>query len=614
MPRVIVRAVSPRPLELSARPCGPEWASRRAGRPRGSRGPARALAALLAALVSAPACLKIPTAEPGAGPTDPETAAQEAALVAWPGKPPGQLYTVGEVRVFELMQGGKRIGTSWGRYDGPLAGGLHRFSTRVELTPPASAPNTGEPGEPLRSAGEIVIDARGDLVRGHERSKAIELRFERSGDLLVFTAGRDREELSFRPGTAYMSFATLLHEELMFGLRKISEGELSWRLVSLSGSLPTDWSAKVTIPSAEVPGVAVITSNLGEQIHLRDGRIERVEVSADDLQIVVPAKPPAWPAWSIDPPATLAYSPPADATFTRRELELPGQPGEPKLVGELLIPAGKGPFPAVLFLSSTGQQDRHGFAGPPPVDLGSHMITDALAQAGIAVLRFDERGFGGSADGPISYSGQLEDARRGLRTLLVQDEVDPDRIGVVGHGEGGWKALQLAGEGRSLRAVALLASPGRPYEALLKAQAAAAVEQVPPELREEARKTQARTLAALRTGKDVPPELSRTAGWIREALEVDPEALIAKAEGALWIAQGEKDFEVDPGKDSSALAKLARKYKKKHTVQLYPQLDHLFKVEPGDSSPARYLTPGRAVDRKFLADLTTWLSGQLKKP
>jgi pimeloyl-ACP methyl ester carboxylesterase len=140
-------------------------------------------------------------------------------------------------------------------------------------------------------------------------------------------------------------------------------------------------------------------------------------------------------------PADPHLRPPPGATFTRREVELPGQPGEPTLAGEVLIPAGKPPFPAVLFLSSTGQQDRHGFAGPPPVDLGSHEITDALAQAGMVVLRFDERGFGSSADGPISYLGQLEDARRGLRTLLVQDEVDPDRIALVGHGEGGWKAL-----------------------------------------------------------------------------------------------------------------------------------------------------------------------------
>lgn len=572
----------------------------------------RRLAQIAALLTVTTGCLKIPTGEAGTAAPAATTPAA-ATLVAWPGKPPGQLYTVGEVRVFELIQGGKKIGTSWGRYDGPLAGDLHRFSTRVELLLPSSAPNTGPAGDPLQSAGEIVLDARGDLVRGYERSRAVELHFERSGDLLVFTSGREREELAFKPGTAYMSFATMLHEELMFGLRELKAGELAWRLVSLSGSLPTDWTAKLTVPASQAPTTAVVTTSLGETIHLHDGRIERIEVSSDDLQVIVPAKPPAWPTWTIDPPPTLAYAVPADATFTRRELDLPGQQGEPKLAGELLIPAGKGPFPAVLFLSSTGQQDRYGFAGPPPVDLGSHVITDALAQAGIAVLRFDERGFGDSADGAISYTGQLEDARRGLRTLLVQDEVDPDRIAIIGHGEGGWKALQLAGEGRSVRAVALLASPGRPYEALLKAQAANAIEAVPPELRGEAQKTQARTLAALRTGKDVPPELARTATWIREVLAIDPEALVEKAEGALWIAQGEKDFEVDPGKDSSALARLARKYKKKHTVELYPQLDHLFKVEPGRSSPARYLAADRPIDRKFLKDLTTWLSGQLGK-
>jgi len=589
MARVIVRRVSSRLAQFAA---------------------VRAVLALLCA-PALPGCLKIPTADaPAQAPADAETAER----LAWPGKPPAELYAPGETRVFDLIQGGKKIGTSWGRYDGPLEGGLHRFSTRVELRAPTPAnPTRNIPApEPLRSVGEIVLDARGELLRGFERSRAVELRFERSGDTLVFTTGREREELGFRPGTAFMAFATMFHEELMFGLRELKEGPLAWRLISLSGSLPSDWSATLTIPDPSAPTIAVVSTSLGETIHLRDGRIERVEVSADDLEVIVPARPAAWPTWTVEAPPTLSYALPAGATFTRRELELPGQPGEPRLVGELLIPAGKGPFPAVLFLSSTGQQDRYGFAGPPPVDLGSHEITDALAQAGFAVLRYDERGFGGSAEGSVSYSGQLEDARRGLRTLQVQDEVDPDRIAIVGHGEGGWKGLQLAGEGRGVRAVALLASPGRPYEEVLKAQAALAVESVPPELRAEVKKTQERTLTALRTGKSVPPELERSAGWIREALQVDPDALVRKAEAALWIAQGQQDFEVDPDRDATALAKLARKHRKSHVVQRYPQLDHLFKPETDASSPARYLEPGRSVDPKFLADLRTWLLSQLK--
>ncbi len=573
------------------------------------RVPPHSILRIALAAATLPACLKIPAGEAAS----PDAAAPAAPTLAWPGKPPGQLYTPGEVRVFTLIQGGKQIGTSWGRYDGP-EGPNHRFSTRTELTPQTSAPNTRQaPPEPLRSAGEIVVDARGDLVRGFERSKALELRFDRKGDALVFSSGREREEMTFRAGDAFMAFATILHEELMFGLRPLPEGELSWRLMSLSGSLPTDWKAQLTRPDPSLPTTAVVRTNLGEVIHLKDGRIQRVEVSADDLEVIVPANGAAWPTWTIDAPPTLTYAPPPGATFTRREVELPGQPGEPTLAGEVLIPAGKPPFPAVLFLSSTGQQDRHGFAGPPPVDLGSHEITDALAQAGMVVLRFDERGFGTSSEGPISYQGQLEDARRGLRTLLVQDEVDPDRVAIVGHGEGGWKALQLAGEGRKLKAVALLASPGRPYEEILKAQAAAAILQVPPELRADASKTQDRTLQALRTGQNIPPELARTGLWIREALAVDPAELIAKAEASLWIAQGMKDFEIDAAKDPQALGKLARKFNKKHSIQSYPSLDHLFKNETGDSTPARYLVPGRPVDPKFLGDLATWLMGQLKK-
>lgn len=566
---------------------------------------------LAAALAAAPGCLKIPAGETPEAPGQAQDAPQ-AANLAWPGKPPGQLYAPGEVRVFTLIQGGKQIGTSWGRYDG-REGDLHKFSTRTELTPPSSAPNTQtSPPEPLRSAGEVVLDDRGELVRGFERSKALDLRFERKGDLLEFRAGREKEDLSFRTGTAFMAFATLLHEELMFGLRRLPEGELSWRLVSLSGSLPTDYTANLVIPDPKAPTAAVVRTSLGEVIHLLDGRIQRVEVAADDLEVLTLKNPPAWPKWSIDPPATLTYAPPANATFTRREVDLPGQANEPRLAGEVLIPAGKGPFPAVLFLSSTGQQDRHGFAGPPPVDLGSHEITDALAQAGLVVLRFDERGFGTSDDGPISYLAQLEDARRGLRTLLVQDEVDPDRIAIVGHGEGGWKALELSTEGRGIKAVALLAAPGRPYEEILKAQAKAAIESVPPELRADARKTQDRTLQALKTGKDVPPELARTGQWIREALAVDPADLLARGQTPILIAQGGKDFEVDPSRDPQALQKLAKKFNRKATTQTYPNLDHLFKNEPGESIPANYLTPGRRVDPKFLGDLSTWLLGQLK--
>src|SRR5690606_22036593 len=133
-----------------------------------------------------------------------------------------------------------------------------------------------------------------------------------------------------------------------------------------------------------------------------------------DVEIVAAKSPPPWPEWQIAGPAVLTYSLPPGAKFTRREVELPGKTGEPALAGEVLLPPGPGPHPAALLLPGTGQQDRFGFAGPPPVDLGSHQITDALAEAGFVVLRFDARGFGGSAEGPVPSLGPLDGARRAL--------------------------------------------------------------------------------------------------------------------------------------------------------------------------------------------------------
>lgn len=564
--------------------------------------PALALLAVCAA-----GCLKIPPDS-----TVPEEHAPKN-MVAWPGKSAAQLYAPGEVRAFTLLQSRKAIGTSWGRYDGPVAGepGHHRFSTRIELTPPRP---DGRPADPLRSAGEVVVDERGALVRGFERSPAAELRFERKGEALLFEAGRERDEITYRDGDAFMAFSAIFHEELMFGLRPLTEGELAWRLVSLSGSMPTEWSAKLSLPDPATPGVARIQTSLGETIDLRDGRIERVEIAADDIEVLALARPPAWPAWEVAGPPVLAYSPPAGASFAIREVDLPGRPGDPALAGEVLVPTGKAPHPAVLFLSSTGQQDRHGLAGPPPVDLGSHEITDALAAAGFVVLRFDERGYGRSAAGPVSFQGQLEDARRALRTLLVQDEVDPDRVTLVGHGEGGWKALTLAGEDPKIRAVALLAAPGRPYEQILQDQAAAALRAVPPALRPEAQKSQERTLLALKTGRDVPPELAPQALWIREVLQLSPDALVSGGQAPLWIAQGDRDFEVDPLRDPAELVALARRHRRRADLRVFHDLDHLFKPETEDSRPSRYLEPGRPVDPEFLRELSTWLSSQVKGP
>ena len=562
--------------------------------------------ALFGLALVATACLTPP---PTLGPAEVPGAAtateSDAPRRVWAGVSPKDAYPLAETRAFEFVQGGRRIGRSWGRYAGAVEGEptRHRFETRIELELPGR--------EPLRSAGELILDEQGALVRGFERSDAAELTFVREGDGLRISDGRTEDTVGYSPEqapTGVMAHSAILHEELLLRLRPLEVGTLELRLLSLSGGIPTEWSGEVR----EAQDGVLIETNLGERITLRGGLIESIVVQGSDLTIESVAEP--WPTWEIEGPQRLVYAPPEGATFERREVEIPGTKDGPTLAGEVLVPPGKGPFPAVLWVGSTGREDRYGFAGPPPVDLGAHEITDALAQAGFFVMRFDERGHGGSEPGPLSFVGQVDDTKRALGMLLVQPEVDPDRVILVGHGEGGLRQLTLAANlPRGIVGIALLGTPGRAYRDVFLEQAEAALAELPPELRAGAATQQQTMVDAIERGGDVPPELEGEAQWLREMFAVRPAKLIARLQAPLLVAQGGKDFEVDPSKDPSALRSAATAAKVRVELRRYPDLDHLFKNEPGQSTPTRYLEPGRHVDTTFLSDLIAWVKARTKR-
>ena len=510
-----------------------------------------------------------------------------------------KVYRVGEVRQFEIGQAGQSIGSSWGRYVGVDGDGNHRFETRIELRLPGRAP--------ARSFGELVLDARGRLVRGFERSDAAELVFERRGDTLAIGDGTHDDEVTYDPDrvdTAFMAHSALLHAELMYGLREIGTTPMQWRLLSLSGGPPIEWTGRVLEATDGGERIRIETS-LGETVTLVNGRIFAIEVEASDLRIVA-VDEASWPSFTITGPRRLVWTKPANAHFVVREVELPGKPNEPTLAGEVLVPDVPGPLPAVLLLSATGQEDRYGFAGPPPVDLGTHELTDALAEAGFVVLRFDERGRGKSAPGDSGFLAQLADARRALAVLSIQPEVDPDRVVVVGHGEGGLRALSLANErAADIHAIVLLATPGRPYEQVLRAQAAGRLEELPPDVRDDARAQQKSMIDEIVRGKTIPAELEPQAQWLREIFAVRPAELIARVKVPVLLAQGGKDFEVDAIADVTPLEKAAKRARVKLEVRRYDDLDHLFKPEPGTSTPERYRVE-RRVDTTFITDVVAW--------
>ena len=135
----------------------------------------------------------------------------------------------------------------------------------------------------------------------------------------------------------------------------------------------------------------------------------------------------------------------------------------------LTIPGGKGPFPAALLLTGSGQQNRD-------EEIGGHkpfaVIADHLTRNGFVVLRVDDRGMGKTTGDFRSATTRdfADDANVSLDFLKKRPEVNPKKIGLIGHSEGGMIAQILAAERKDIDFVVMLAAPGTHNRKLLADQ------------------------------------------------------------------------------------------------------------------------------------------------
>jgi len=134
------------------------------------------------------------------------------------------------------------------------------------------------------------------------------------------------------------------------------------------------------------------------------------------------------------------------------------------LAGTLSLPREAGKHGAVLLIGDRDARDRDGtHAGHKPF----LVLADHLTRSGIAVLRLDARGVGGSGtSGPSPGAADLEgDARAALAFLRARPEIDPRRVGMIGHGFGSVVAARAATHDRAVAFVVLLAPPPEPTAA-----------------------------------------------------------------------------------------------------------------------------------------------------
>ena len=166
--------------------------------------------------------------------------------------------------------------------------------------------------------------------------------------------------------------------------------------------------------------------------------------------------------------------------------ELRFRAGDASLGGTLVLPDGEGRRPWAVLLPSWLPRDRDGrwdrvrhpawFAPPDGNETGLlERIADALAERGVASLRYDPRGCGES-DGSwerTAFFTRIDDARDAIGAMRSRPELDLRRTAVVGHGEGAAIALSVAIGDPAIAAVGLVGAPARSLRTVLRRGVAA---------------------------------------------------------------------------------------------------------------------------------------------
>jgi pimeloyl-ACP methyl ester carboxylesterase len=255
------------------------------------------------------------------------------------------------------------------------------------------------------------------------------------------------------------------------------------------------------------------------------------------------------------------------------------QAGEAMLAGTLQFPDGSGRHPSVLLLPSYLARDRDGGwdrrrhpAWFVPGGIGGGLLArlaEALAERGVASLRYDKRGCGQS-EGAWEKSDLftlIDDARDALGWLRGRRDLDLRRTGLVGHGEGAVIAISVAIGDPVIAALTLVGSAARSFRDVVRRGAAErmrtgidhehplvrAVDRGAEELIEAAERREPSRMVQLRGTEPVELNL---AAW-EQAIHTSPLALASMLHRSVTLVHGEADAWVDADEGRLMQATLA---------------------------------------------------------
>lgn len=312
-----------------------------------------------------------------------------------------------------------------------------------------------------------------------------------------------------------------------------------------------------------------------------------------------------------------------------------------KLAGTLTLPNTKGKFPAIVLITGSGPQNRD-------EELMGHkpflVLADFLTRNGFAVLRFDDRGTNKSEGNfqTATTPDLASDVKSAVKYLKSRSEVNPLRIGLMGHSEGGIIAPMVAVECKDVNFIVLLAGTGiSGKEILLKQQdlighangmkeedlrTTAEINSTIYKMIDEIQNTD--TLKSkikeylLIKSKDIPglniPEGSSlneivdmqinqiTSPWMLYFIRYNPSPVLSKVKCPVLAVVGSKDLQVPAEINLKAIENALKSAgNKQYQVKELPSLNHLFQ-ECTTGSPNEYANIEQTISPVLFETLTDW--------
>jgi pimeloyl-ACP methyl ester carboxylesterase len=310
------------------------------------------------------------------------------------------------------------------------------------------------------------------------------------------------------------------------------------------------------------------------------------------------------------------------------------------LAGTVTVPDGDGPFPGAVLITGSGPQDRdETILGHKPF----LVIADYLTRHGIAVLRFDDRGTGGST-GSFSSATTEDlggDVVAAMEFLKKVERVDPARVGLIGHSEGGTIAPMVASTHPEVAFIVLLAGTGVRGDDLLRMQARLVLEAAgaDDELMARTRAQQEAYFKLVLDGADeaalrealrpmikdqmaamgmedqdseqvqqlIEEQVRQQASpWMRFFITYDPRPALQRVTCPVLAMNGTLDLQVWHEQNLPEIEKAVRAGGGEISIRRYAGLNHLF--QPAETgSIMEYGTIETTIDEAVLVDMTEWI-------